>query len=67
MKVYLFLLGTVLANIPRGESHHQKLEGLRDYDSNSDPFGDSDESIDLFNRKVDENIENTKNAALKGT
>ena len=50
----LLLLGVAHANTPKGESHHQKLNGLKDYDEDSNPFGDSDGSIDLYNRKVDE-------------
>jgi hypothetical protein len=63
---FLLIIGFAFANVPKGESHHQKLNGLKDYDEDSNPFGDSDGSIDLYNRKVDENKENARKATENG-
>ena len=58
------LFTTINANKPRGSSHHQKLEGLRDGSFNI--MGDEDDEIEAFNARVDEEIERTKEAAAKG-
>ena len=58
-------LVVVSANIPKA-SNHKKIEGLSDYEA-TDPFGDSDESIDKFNELVDLDRKKSAEAAARGT
>ena len=59
----LLLNCSVSANTPRGESHHQKLEGLRD---NFNIMGDEDEEIEAFNARVDEELAKEEAIRAKG-
>ena len=61
----MILVISVKANRPK-ESNHKKIDGLSDYEA-TDPFGDSDESIDKFNELVDLDKQKTAEAAAKGT
>ena len=53
----------ISANTPKGESHHQKLEGLKD---NFNIMGDEDEEIEAFNARVDEELAKEEEMRSKG-